>query len=257
MTPLRRAVSVFSLLGMLAVLPLAARSQSPEPVAITIDGYEMAVVADANGATGEADVGSPAFLRDFLAGHTDSLVTEIGFPAVDAEVQQPHKIVVKFAPEYTRYQKAPGATRETAATPLSFRLTTRGLDGSAVTAIEGFTVKQVRRTIFPHKSPDHGESQTKSPPEPIEIESWRHGGLTISDLVLRISDSEAAPWLAWQAACANGPCQRRTLRLTYVAGGRNVLALDLVGAEPVAVQRRAGRREAYLVVKMETVLVSG
>ena len=82
-----------------------------------------------------------------------ALVTEVGFPALDAASKDAAKLTVKFAPEYTRNQKAGGKLNADNAVnskgqkqflPSNFRLTIDGLEASCarVNKIEALTLKQ-------------------------------------------------------------------------------------------------------------------
>jgi len=195
MSPSRRAISVLSVLAMVAVLPLAARSQTaPERYSILIDGYEVAVVDQEAGIEGAVDVGAHRFLGDFLAGR-DSLVTEVGFPALDNRARHMSKISLEFFPD-VRTHKAPTASPRTAAPApigaLSFRLTAPGLDGAAVTAVDAFTVKRTRLSAGMSKTIKGESIRDKHPPE-IDVLGRARAGVEISDVVLRIEEADAAP----------------------------------------------------------------
>lgn len=81
-----------------------------------------------------------------------ALITEVGFPALDASSKEAAKMTVKFAPEYTRQQaKTGGAVQSQLGKgqqkkwlPSNFRLQIEGLDDACrhVNKIEGLTIKQ-------------------------------------------------------------------------------------------------------------------
>ncbi|HWI53171.1 MAG TPA: phage tail protein [Symbiobacteriaceae bacterium] len=80
-----------------------------------------------------------------------ALITEIGFPALDAASKDAAKLTVKFAPEYTRHVKgsgktikAPVSTKQKQWLPANFRLRIAGLEEatSRVNKIEAITIKQ-------------------------------------------------------------------------------------------------------------------
>jgi phage tail-like protein len=81
-----------------------------------------------------------------------ALITEIGFPALDASSKDAAKMTVKFSPETTRQSggglhvapgKFPvGTGQQKKWSPANFRLTIDGLDCTRVNKIEALTVKQ-------------------------------------------------------------------------------------------------------------------
>ena len=84
----------------------------------------------------------------------NALITEIGFPALDAASKDPAKMSIKFSPEYTRTATTTGGASVTGGKykndqavqkkwlPSNFRLKIDGLDCTRVTKIEAITVKQ-------------------------------------------------------------------------------------------------------------------
>lgn len=82
---------------------------------------------------------------------TNALISEIGFPALDAGSKDAAKMTLKFAPEYTRRFKgrgsklaAPVSGKQKTWLPANFRLRIDGLEGptSRVNKIEALVVKQ-------------------------------------------------------------------------------------------------------------------
>jgi phage tail-like protein len=82
---------------------------------------------------------------------SNALVTEIGFPALDAASKDAAKMTLKFKPEVTRYKHQSGRVigNESKAeqkmfTPSNFRLTIDGLDQTTakVSKVEAITIKQ-------------------------------------------------------------------------------------------------------------------
>src|SRR4051812_40915079 len=81
-----------------------------------------------------------------------ALITEVGFPALDAASKDAAKMTVKFAPEYTRMvaktggavQAPLGKGEQKKWSPSNFRLKIDGLDAtcSRVNKIEALTIKQ-------------------------------------------------------------------------------------------------------------------
>jgi len=78
----------------------------------------------------------------------NALITEVGFPAMDAAAKDPCYLTLTFAPEYTRHKPAGTATASPVTTPpdawlpSNFRLEIDGLDCIRVIRVDAFTVKQ-------------------------------------------------------------------------------------------------------------------
>lgn len=82
----------------------------------------------------------------------NALITEVGFPALDASSKDAAKMTVKFAPEYTRQQAKTGGAiqaqigkgQQKRWLPCNFRLHLEGLDEACknVNKIEALTIKQ-------------------------------------------------------------------------------------------------------------------
>lgn len=78
---------------------------------------------------------------DFFHG----LLTEIGFPALDAASKDAAELTIKISPEYTRYKKGSGKLEIKQAIqkkwlPANFRLTISGLDCTRVNKVEALTL---------------------------------------------------------------------------------------------------------------------
>jgi phage tail-like protein len=81
----------------------------------------------------------------------NSLITEVGFPALDASSKEACALTIKFAPEFTRYAKGSGKVEPKIATRAAqrpwlrsnFRLQIAGLDCTKVNKIDGLTVRTV------------------------------------------------------------------------------------------------------------------
>ncbi len=79
-----------------------------------------------------------------------AVLTEVGFPALDASSKQAAKMTVKFSPEYTRLKKGSGKLQPPPGQAASsknwltdnFRLAISGLDCSHVNKIDALTIKQ-------------------------------------------------------------------------------------------------------------------
>jgi hypothetical protein len=77
----------------------------------------------------------------------NAVITEVGFPAMDAAAKDPCYLTVKFAPEYTRRKPGgiatpPPVKAQETWLPSNFRLEIDGLDCTRVSRIDAFTVKQ-------------------------------------------------------------------------------------------------------------------
>ena len=119
----------------------------------------------------------------------DGLVTEVGFPALDAGSKEPARLTVKISAESTRHAKGSGTKtayssqkRQKAWLANSFRLTIKGVDCSRVSKIEALTVTQK----IVHD--DIGERREFGA-EP--------GHLEIPNLVVTVSEAFSEDFRAW------------------------------------------------------------
>lgn len=119
----------------------------------------------------------------------NALITEIGFPAMDAAAKEQCYLAVKFAPEYIRLKKASGkATMPPVRAaqemwlPSNFKLDIPGLDCTRVNAIDPFTIKQtaVTGTI------GDGRDVLKEP-----------GRVEFPNIAVTMAESAASTWTAW------------------------------------------------------------
>lgn len=104
-----------------------------------------------NGAIIAADYGYKELSRLTF---TNALITEVGFPALDAASKDAAKMTIKFSPEYTRQTLSKGGGGTIANKyankqdvqkkwlPSNFRLKIDGLDCTKVNKVEAITVKQ-------------------------------------------------------------------------------------------------------------------
>ncbi len=119
----------------------------------------------------------------------NALITEIGFPALDAASKDAAKMTVKFAPEYTRVKVNSGAAIGTFKDdvqkkwlPSNFRLKIDGLDCTRVNKIEALTVKQ--------KVVDNPVGELRDyEKEPSHLD--------IPNLVVTLSESHAKSFYDW------------------------------------------------------------
>src|SRR5215471_9046220 len=81
---------------------------------------------------------------------SNAIMTEVGFPALDAASKDAAKMTIKIRPEWTRVNARPGGSlpgmintkAQKKWLPANFRLQIAGLDCTRVTKIEAITVKQ-------------------------------------------------------------------------------------------------------------------
>lgn len=119
---------------------------------------------------------------------THALISEIGFPALDAASKDAALMVVKLAPEVTRFKKATGKIHTAETTihkkwlPSNFRLRIDGLDCTRVNKIESLVVKQ--------KNVDNPVGEMRDyQREPAYLE--------IPNLVVTLAESHSADWYQW------------------------------------------------------------
>jgi phage tail-like protein len=121
----------------------------------------------------------------------NALITEIGFPALDAASKDAAKMTVKLTPESTKNNRKgagqsipplPAAQKKWVAS--NFRLTIGGLEtaSSRVSKIDAFTIKQ---NVFQHEIGEQRDSQL----EPA--------GLEIPNLSVRLAESQSDQFAAW------------------------------------------------------------
>jgi phage tail-like protein len=81
---------------------------------------------------------------------SNAIITEVGFPALDAASKDAAKMTIKIRPEWTRINARPGGSvsgmintkAQKKWLPSNFRLEIAGLDSTRVNKIEAITVKQ-------------------------------------------------------------------------------------------------------------------
>jgi hypothetical protein len=118
----------------------------------------------------------------------NALITEIGFPALDAASKEPAMMTIKFAPEYTRYTGGSAKDVSPGKAPMSlaanFRLTIPGLEQATqrVTRIEAMAVKQkvVEQAV------GQARDFQKQP-----------AGMEFPNLVITLPEVYAGPFYAW------------------------------------------------------------
>ncbi len=138
-----------------------------------------------NGSVVAADFDrSTRAVRDF----TNALITEVGFPALDAAAKDAAKMSIKFKPETTRLKAGSGKLNPTNPKqqkpwlPSNFRLSIDGIDTTHVTKVDAFTWKQ---DIIE----SGGGDKPAATLEPAKIE--------IPNLKVTLSDQFAHDFWAW------------------------------------------------------------
>jgi phage tail-like protein len=159
----------------------------------------------------------------------NALITEIGFPALDASSKDAAKMSIKFGPEYTRTQTTTGGASVSGKysidakvqkkwLPANFRLRIDGLDDSCqrVNKIEAITVKQkvVENPI--------GELRDYEK-EPASME--------IPNLVCTVTESHAEEFYQWhEDFVINGNCtekHEKTFAIQYLDQSRKNVLMEL------------------------------
>jgi phage tail-like protein len=143
----------------------------------------------------------------------NALITEIGFPALDAASKDAAKMTIKFSPEFTRMQTKTGGIAKAALPtkvqkkwlPSNFKLQIAGLDCTKVNKVEAITVKQ-KVTDNPVGT---AQGYTK---EPANLES--------PNLVITLPEANAAGFLKWHEdfvkSGKNNKGVEKTGQLTYL-----------------------------------------
>lgn len=146
----------------------------------------------------------------------NALITEVGFPALDASSKEPAKMSLKFAVEYTRMMAKTGASikgelgkgQQKRWTPANFRLEIDGMSNCTpyVNKIEALTIKQ--------KVVDNPLGQFRDfQKEPAHIE--------FPNLVITVNESHADDFYKWhEDFVIKGNCTQdheKTGSLTYLS----------------------------------------
>lgn len=112
---------------------------------LVYDWLEATLRANVTRKSGSFTVADANFNAKREQQFSNALVTEIGFPALDAAAKDAAHLTVKFTPELTRFGKASGKVptaapaKAKAWTRAGFRLELDGLDCSRVRSIDAFT----------------------------------------------------------------------------------------------------------------------
>jgi T4-like virus tail tube protein gp19 len=172
---------------------------------------------------------------------THALITEVGFPALDAASKDAAHIAVKITPEQT--QRAPGSGARTSVSLAkgtqkqkqwlrsNFRLTIDGLDCTRVNRIESLVVRQGVA-----EGPV-GEQRTYVQ-EPSAID--------IGDLVVTVAESHAQDWYAWHHDFVvqgnQGPPFERNGKLQFLAPNLQDVVFELA-FKGLGIHRLAAERQ--------------
>lgn len=180
---------------------------------------------------------------------TEALITEVGFPAMDASSKDAAFITLKFAPEQTVDQAGSGQlpsapNKQKQWTPANFRFDIKGLPTSRVNKIEALTIKQTAVTgeigeeRFPQKEP---------------------GKLEFPNLVFMLPEADAQPWIDYHEDFVikgnNSEEKEKTAQLTYLAPNQKdeIGRLDFlnVGIFKIAPEKLEAGSEAIRRIKVE------
>ncbi len=166
-----------------------------------------------NGAVITADFNYKEYTRlNFF----NALITEIGFPALDAASKDGAKMTIKFSPEYTRMQAKGGSsiagsykndqTLQKKWLPSNYKLVIDGLDCTRVNKIEAITVKQ---------------KVVENPTGELRDYEREPAHLEIPNLVVTLAESHAEKWYEWHENFVikgdNGDNKEKGGSLTYLA----------------------------------------
>jgi phage tail-like protein len=142
----------------------------------------------------------------------NALLTEVGFPALDASSKDPAKLSIRFTPESTRHQRGGGTYAGGQKVPFqkrwlssNFRLQIDKLDCTRVNKIEALTVKQ---QLVAHSVGASRDYQT----EPSHLE--------ISNLAVTLPEANAETFYNWHESFVikgkNGPEEERSGTLEFL-----------------------------------------
>jgi hypothetical protein len=147
----------------------------------------------------------------------NALISEIGFPALDASSKDPCKITLKMKPEYTRYKAGTGGkisggtytvdqAKQKQWLTSNFRIRIDGTDCTRVNKIEALTVKQKNVANPVGEMRDYEQ-------EPANLE--------IPNLVLTVPESHAKEFFDWHQAFViqgqNGQSSEKGGTLEYLS----------------------------------------
>lgn len=152
----------------------------------------------------------------------NGLVSEIGFPAVDASSKDSAHLTVTVRPELTQHKKGSGLksqvkteTKQGKWLASNFRLTIDGVDCTRVRRVDGLTVVQT--------APPDAIGETH-----VEVES---STLQIPDVVVTVAESHAGDFLSWHDDFVvkgnNGEDQEKEGKLEFLSANRQDVLFTL------------------------------
>ncbi|MDQ3065649.1 MAG: phage tail protein, partial [Actinomycetota bacterium] len=180
----------------------------------------------------------------------EALITEVGFPALDAASKETAFLTVTFAPELIERKAGSGQkllaekTKQKPWLKSNFRFEIKGLPTSKVNKIDAFTIKQTMVTDGIGESRD----QQKEP-----------GKLEFPNLAFTLAESDAQPWYDWFDDFVlrgnNGPDKEKTGVLEFVDPSRTdvLLAVEFrgLGIFKVASDTSEAGEQAIRRIKVE------
>jgi phage tail-like protein len=174
----------------------------------------------------------------------NALITEVGFPALDAASKDAAKMSIKISPELTREKMNRGGTLSSAKNamqkkwvPSNFRLKIDRLDCSRVSKIDAITIKQ----------------QAGGNPRFLS----GSGNPGTASLVITLPEAQSKPFYEWHQASLNrrnAPVEKRTGQLDYLSEDmRELISLrfDDLGIKDVTPERAERGIENIRRVKAE------
>lgn len=148
----------------------------------------------------------------------NALITEVGFPALDAASKDAAKMTIKFQPEFTRMKLATGQSPaisnvQQKATISNFKLTINGMNTSFVTKIDSLNVKL-----------NYAESRD------VQLES-----IDIPNMKITVPEAQAKDFISWHEDFVingrNGSENEKTGSLAFLSTDlkTELFRLDLSG----------------------------
>jgi phage tail-like protein len=155
----------------------------------------------------------------------NALITEIGFPALDAASKDAMKLNLSFGPEYTRNIPKPGGAPKSATkrdqhqwSPANFRVTAEGLNGalSRCSKVEALAIKQ---------------KISENPIGELRDYEKEPASMEIPNLVCTVTESHAEEFYQWhEDFVINGNCtekHEKTFAIQYLDQARKTVLMEL------------------------------
>lgn len=182
----------------------------------------------------------------------DALITEVGFPALDASSKEPAYLELTFAPDLTERKAGSGATLQAPATqkqkqwlPSNFRFEVAGMPTGKVSKVDAFTIKQTTVTD------DIGEAR---------ISTEEPGKLEFPNLTITFAETDAGPWEAWHDDFVikgnNDESQEKTGAIVFLSPNRQdeLARVVLHGVGIVSVEPEQGDAAADAIRQIKAEL---